>query len=184
MDLKTFINLVLAGITLGAIYMVMAMAMNLVYGVTKVFNYAQGSLYSWGGYLAWYLAAELGWNRALAISATMILMFLFGALFERGIVSSFRRRPGWGFTVIIVTLGCALLLDNLALVVFGPLSKTLPPLMEGSVGIGAFSVSKHNAIMFVVAIVILVSLNLFMGRTRIGMALKAVAQDDGFLYSH
>ncbi len=179
MSLETFVHLMLAGITLGAIYMVMAMGMNLVFGVTKIFNYAQGSFYTWGGYVAWYLSAgKLGLNRWVALPIAIMGMFLFGMVFEKVIVSSLRRRPGWGFTVIIVTLGSALLLDNLTLIAFGPLSKTLPPLMEGSVSFGAFSVSRHNIILLMLAICILVALNLFMGRTRLGMALRAVAQDE------
>jgi branched-chain amino acid transport system permease protein len=89
-----------------------------------------------------------------------------------------RRFPGWDFTVIIVTLGCALVLDNLILVTFGPLSKSTSHLAEGTFTFGEFAIAKHDVIMFAVAIVILGLLGLFLSKTRIGMALRAVSQDN------
>jgi len=179
MNFETFINLLLAGITLGTIYLLMAMGLNVVFGVTKIFNYAQGSFFCWGGYIAWYLAAgPLNLNYAIVIAITLVAMFLYGVLFEKVVISPLRRVPGWDFTALIVTMGCALLLDNLILVVFGPLSKGLPFLMEGAFNFGDFAVSKHNIIIFLVATGTLGILALFFGKTRTGMALRAVAQDE------
>ncbi len=179
MDFKTFINLLLAGITLGTVYLLMAMALTLVYGVTKVFNYAQGSFFTWGGYLAWTLSIGIfGWNYYLVIPITLVVMFFFGIVFEKAIVLPLRRLPGWDFTVIIVTLGCALALDNLILVAFGPLSKTIPNLVDGSFHIGEIGVAKHDVLMLIICIAIFIILQLFLSKTWIGMALRAVSQDN------
>lgn len=178
MDVETVVNLLLAGITLGSVYLLMAMGLTLVYGVTRVFNYAQGSFFCWGGYLAWYLSVgHLNWNFRIVIPITILVMFLVGMLFEKAIVLPLRRFPGWDFTVIIVTLGCALVLDNLILVVFGPLSKSTPHLMKGTFVLGEFAIAKHDVIMFLVAAGMLGLLWLFLGKTRIGMAMRAVSQD-------
>jgi branched-chain amino acid transport system permease protein len=178
MTVETLVNLLIAGITLGAVYLLMAMGLTLVYGVTKVFNYAQGSFFSWGGYLAWVLAVGFfEWQYGLVILVAVVGMFVFGMVFEKGIVLPLRHQPGWDFTVIIVTLGCALLLDNLILVAFGPLSKTIPHIAEGTFRFGRFAVSKHDVIMLLVAASMLIVLTLFLNRTRLGMALKAVSQD-------
>jgi len=179
MNFETFINLLLAGITLGAVYLLMAMGLTLVYGVTKVFNYAQGSFFTWGGYFAWYLSSGyLNWNYYLVIPLTLIIMFIFGMVFEKVIVLPLRRLPGWDFTVIIVTLGCSLALDNLILVVFGPLSKTIPLLLEGTFKFGNFAVAKHDIVMLLVGVGVFVILQLFLSKTWIGMALRAVSQDN------
>ncbi|OGN71790.1 MAG: hypothetical protein A2X25_02500 [Chloroflexi bacterium GWB2_49_20] len=179
MDLDTFINLLLAGITLGTVYLMMAMGLTLVYGVTKVFNYAQGSFFSWGGYLAWYLSVGvLGWNYYLVIPITLVVMFIAGMIFEKVIILPLRRFPGWDFTVIIVTLGCSLALDNLILVIFGPLSKTIPHLMEGTLKIGKFVVAQHDVLMLVIGILMFIILQLFLSKTWIGLALRAVSQDN------
>ncbi len=179
MNFGTFINLLLAGITLGAVYLLMAMGLTLVYGVTKVFNYAQGSFFTWGGFLAWYLSiGVLGWNYYLVIPITLVGMFIFGVVFEKFIVLPIRRLPGWEFTVIIVTLGSSLALDNLVLVAFGPLSKTLPNLLAGTFRFGNFAVARHDVIMLLVGILVFIALQLFLSKTWIGMALRAVSQDN------
>jgi branched-chain amino acid transport system permease protein len=179
MNLETFINLLLSGVTLGAVYLLMAMGLTLVYGVTKVFNYAQGSFFTWGGYIAWVLSVGmLNWNYYLVIPITLVVMFLFGVAFEKAIVLPLRRHPGWDFTVIIVTLGCCLALDNLILVAFGPLSKTIPHLVEGTLKIGNFAIARHDLVMLLVGIFVFVALQLFLSKTWIGMALRAVSQDN------
>lgn len=177
MNVETFFNLLLAGVTLGAVYVLMAIGLTIVYGVTKVFNYAQGSFFCWGGYFAWYLIERFQWNYLISILVTIVISFFFGILFENIIVLPLRRFPNWEFTVIIVTLGCALLLDNLILVLFGPLSKTLPFLMEGVITFGNFTISIHNILMILIAMAILVTLDLFLKKTRTGMAMRAVSQD-------
>jgi branched-chain amino acid transport system permease protein len=179
MTTDTFINLLLAGITLGAVYLLMAMGLTLVYGVTKVFNYAQGSFFTWGGYLAWYLSVgSLHWNYYLVIPITIFIMFIFGVVFQNLIILPLRKQPGWDFTVIIVTLGCALILDNLALVTFGPLSKTIPHLLQGNITFGEFAIAQHDLIMLAVSLVVLGVLAVFLSKTWTGMGLRAVSQDN------
>ncbi len=179
MNYETFINLLLAGITLGAVYMLMAMGLTLVYGVTKVFNYAQGSFFTWGGFFAWFLSIGiLHLNYYAAIPITFVVMFLFGMLFEKGIILPLRRLPGWDFTVIIVTLGACLALDNLILVAFGPLSKTLPHLLEGTLTFGVFAIAWHDVLMLIIGAVVFIGLQLFLSKTWTGMALRAVSQDN------
>jgi len=179
MTSSTVVNLVLAGITLGAVYLLMAMGLTLVYGVTKVFNYAQGSFFTWGGYIAWCLSVGvLRWNYYLAIPITILVMFVMGMVFQNLIVLPLRSKPGWDFTVIIVTLGCALVLDNLALVAFGALSKTLPNLLEGNIRYGKFAFAKHDLVMLLTSLVVLAILQVFLSKTWTGMALRAVSQDN------
>jgi len=179
MGTETVINLLISGITLGAIYLLMAMGLTLVYGVTKVFNYAQGSFFTWGGYVAWYLSVgRLNVNYGLVIFITIVVMFFFGLIFEKIIVYPLRGQTGWDFTVIIVTLGCALLLDNLILVCFGPLSKSIPQIVEGAFHYGDYAVGKHDVITLLVAFGVLGGITLFLSKSRTGMALRAVSQDN------
>lgn len=171
-------NLLIVGITLGSIYVLMALGLTLVYGVTRVFNYAQGAFFTWGAYFAWLLSSGyLHLNYAMTIPLTLFIMFLFGLCFERIIIYPLRRLTDWGFTAVIVTLGCALLLDNLALVCFGGRHKTIPPLIEGSFNLGGTLVSKHNLLVLLAVIGIVIAFGLFISKTRQGMAMRAVAQD-------
>ncbi len=175
--MQTAINLLLAGITLGAIYALMAVGLTLVYGITRVFNYAQGSFFTWGGYIAWFLLNRWDINYLAVVLVTLMMMFALGVGFERLIVRPVRRQPEWDLVVIIVTLGCALFMDSLALGVFGPLSKRLPTLLEGTIQFGAFAMGKHDLLVLGAALVVLLGLEAFLGRTRQGMAMRAVSQD-------
>lgn len=170
--------LAITGVTLGTIYALMGLGLTLVYGVTKVFNYAQGAFFTWSAYFAWLLhTGYFELNYPLAIAITMILMFFFGMGFERVLIYPLRRSGDWGFTALIVTLGSALFLDNLALVVFGPRHKTLPYLMAGSFSVGGIMIPKHNVLMLIATMVIVVLLVLFLNKTREGMAMRAISQD-------
>jgi branched-chain amino acid transport system permease protein len=171
--------LLIVGITLGSIYVLMALGMTLVYGVTRVFNYSQGAFFTWGAYFAWLLSSGyFHFSFAIAIPLTLLIMFLFGLVFEKIVIYPLRRLPDWGFTAVIVTLGCALLLDNLALVCFGGRHKTLPSLLEGSFDLGGTLVTYHNLLILLTAIGIVIAFGLFLGKTRLGMAMRAVAQDE------
>ena len=171
-------NLLIVVVALGAVYAIMAMGLTLVYGVTKIFNYAQGSFYTWGAYFAWILSEGVfHLDYRLAFAITIGIMFLFGLGYERAIMYPLRRYADWGFIAIIVTLGSALLLDNLALVCFGPRAKTLPPLVEGSFNFGGFTIGRHDVVVLLVCMAIVIVLTLFLGRAREGMAMRGAAQD-------
>jgi branched-chain amino acid transport system permease protein len=103
---------------------------------------------------------------------------LFGMAFEKVVVFPLRRQQGWEFTVIIVTLGCALVLDSLLLVSFGPLSKSVPRIIEGSYKIGNFAMGKHDLLMLVIALAVVAGLSAFLSRTWTGLAMRAVSQDN------
>lgn len=175
---RELLGVLVGGVTLGSSYAVMAMGMSLVYGVSKVFNFAYGSFFIWGAYFAWLLLrASAGVSYPLAFIIVIAIMFLLGLAAERGIISPLRRRADWQATAMMITLGLALFLDNTALVVFGPLGKSLPPLLEGNINLGGMTMSAHEIGVLLFAISVMIVLGLFLTKTRTGMAMRAVAQD-------
>jgi branched-chain amino acid transport system permease protein len=178
MVFEQVINIFISGLRLSVIYCLMALGFTIVYGVGKVFNYAHGAFFTWGAYIAWFLSAGFfHLNHRLAFLLTIPIMFLFGMAFERTVIYPLRRRPGWTFTVFIVTLGAALFLDSLALVCFGPRFKKLPPLVEGTLRLGDFVISKHDALLVIIVVLIVIILGLFLSKIREGMVMRAVSQD-------
>lgn len=178
MNSEILVNLLISGVRVSVLYSLMALGLTLVFGVGKVFNYAHGAFFTWGAYIAWALHngfPDLAYPIVFAI--TIPIMFVFGAAFDGFVITPLRRKPGWKFTVFIVTLGSALFLDSLALIVFGPRYKTLPPLMEGDLHFAGFVVSNHDVLSLLIAVSILIGLGLFLGRTMQGKSLRAVAQD-------
>jgi len=171
-------EVLISGIALGSIYAIMSVGMTLVYGVSRVFNFAYGSFYIWGAYLAWLLfSASPGMSYPAVFAIVIPVMFLFGLGVERVVCAPLRRKADWQALTMMSTLGLALFLDNAALIAFGPHKKSLPPLLEGSTNIAGFVVSTHEMVTLAIAVSIMVGIALFLGRTRLGMKMRAVAQD-------
>lgn len=171
-----FIDVLISGVINGSVYAVMAIGMALVYGVTRLFNFAYGSFYSLGGYLAWYFFTfKLGYPVVLLL--VIPALFFAGMLTEIAIIRRLRARPDWEMAAMMVTLALAIFMDNLYLALFGPFVKSLPPLFQGTFAVGGFVVSKQSIVIFAVAIGIMVGFMTFLNRHRLGMAMEAVAQD-------
>lgn len=170
-------DLLIVGVTIGGMYAIMALGLSFVYGVTKIFNYAQGTFFTWAGYIAWTLLTFFDLNYAAVVIITVSVMFLFGLGYEKALLYPLRRFPNWEINVIIVTLGSALLLDNLAFALFHVAPKRLPPLVEGNFTLYGFLISRHDVVILVAALAIVGLLVLFLGKVREGMAMRALAQD-------
>lgn len=174
--LRDLIEIFISGITNGSVYAIMAAGMTLVYGVTRVFNFAYGSFFTWGGYFAWFFFS-LKFNYLLVFASTITTMFLVGLSTEKFVIRPLREKKNSGILCVMVTLGLALFLDNLCLVIFGPFVKSIPLLFKEYVKIQGFVVSIQDIAMFIIAISIMIILILFLGKSRQGMAMRAVAQD-------
>jgi branched-chain amino acid transport system permease protein len=174
--LRDLIEVFISGIINGSVYAIMAVGMALVYGVTRVFNFAYGSFFSLGGYFAW-LFFSLKFNYLLVFASIIPAMFLVGLLTEKSVICPLRGKKNWEMLSVMVTLGLALFLDNLYLVIFGPFVKAIPNLFNGNVEIQGLVVAIQDIAIFTIAISFMVTFMLFLGRSRQGMAIRAVAQD-------
>ncbi len=171
-------RILIAALAMGGVYALMALGLTLVYGVTRVLNFAQGSFFLWGGYFAWVLhEGYFHLDYGLAFAITIGIMFMFGLLYERAVIRPLRRFADWGWTAIIVTLASALFFDNLALAIFGSRGKTLPYIVEGVFRFGSFSIPKHYVAVLLFVITMVILLTLFLSKARAGMAMRGVSQD-------
>ena len=173
-----YVEVLISGIAQGAVYCVFAMGLSLVYGTARVLNFAHGSFFMVGAYIAWVLSAgyfEL--NYALMLTILIPVLFLMGVALERAVIRPLRWGRNWKMTTMMVTLGLAFMIDNLNLIVFGPESKLLAPFFEGSVEVSGLAFSYQTFLVFFAAVIIVVCLELFLHRTRMGNAMRAVSQD-------
>ena len=176
--MREFTEVLITGVTIGIVYFLVAVGFTLCYGVGRVLNYSYGSFFTWGAYLAWVLAvgyAKL--NYFLVFIIVLPIMFFLGVGVDQLLIRPLRKRPEFDFSVILVTLGLAVFLDNLVLVIFGARTKSLPEFLSGTVKIAGFTISWQLIGMFVFALVVAVVLFIFMAKTRTGMSMRAVAQD-------
>ncbi len=168
----------ISGATIGSVYFIIAVGFSLIYGVSRVLVYSYGSFFTWGAYFAWIFAVGvLKLNYFLVFLFVIPLMALMGLLLEKIVIKPLRSRPAFDWNVLLATLGVALVLDNLALVVFGARTKSLPLMIDGTVALGGLVLSRQQIFMFLFSIILAVVLSLVLSKTRIGMAMRAVAQD-------
>jgi branched-chain amino acid transport system permease protein len=172
------VELLMSGITLGAIYALLAAGLTLVYGVTRIFNWAYGSTFTWAGLFLWLCLERLALPWAVAVPLLVMAAFAFGYVFEIAVIRPLRRKSEWQTTTMLATLGVAMVMDNLAVWALGSQRKTLPQIMEGStVSIGGLNVSYHDIAIIVVGILSILLLDLFLRQSWSGLRMRAIAQD-------
>jgi branched-chain amino acid transport system permease protein len=173
------IDVIISGLTNGSVYALMAVGLTLVYGVTKAFNFAYGSFFNLGGYLAWLLIPVVGvvGGYVSIFIAVIPIMFVVGYGLEKSLVAPLRKRPEWEMKVMMMTLGLALFMDNLYAVVFGGRVKSLPPILEGTLEIGELIFSYQDIMIFFLSIGGILLFGWVLNNTRVGMAVQAVAQN-------
>lgn len=173
-------DVIISGLSTGSVYALMAVGMTLVYGVTKAFNFAYGDFFNMGGYFAWILIFGLGLQFGgylMIMIIVMPLMFAVGYGLEKLMVAPLRKRDDWENKVMMLTLGLALFLSNLYMVVFGVRMKSLPPILEGTLEVGQLVFSYQDVMIFVMSLGGIFLFGWMLNNTRTGMAVKAVAQN-------
>jgi branched-chain amino acid transport system permease protein len=173
-----FLLLTVNGLVIGLIYALMAAGLTLVFSVLKVVNFGHGSFYMLGGYAAYYAIGLLGVPPLVGVFLAMVALFLFGVAIEWLILQPMYtgKVERKGEYAIIVTFGLTILLTNLALVVFGPFSKSPPAFLAGTFIAGPLILPYDRLIAAAVAVVLLAGLAWFLGYTSLGQALDAVSQ--------
>ncbi|KIC08543.1 hypothetical protein RA19_18940 [Leisingera sp. ANG-M1] len=172
------VEILLSGITQGAVYCVVAVGLSLVYGASRILNFAHGSLYSLGGFLAWFLVVgHFNLPLWLAVLVAIPILAAAGIGIERLIIRPLRGSANWKINTIMVTLGLAFIVENGLQLVFGPGTKTIPPFTEGVLEIGGITLSWYRIWIFAISLGLVAALEYFLSATRYGQAVRAVSQD-------
>lgn len=176
--MQQFVEVFVGGISQASVYCIMAFGLSLVYGTSRILNFAHGSLYTTGAYIAWLLTAgAVGLPLLLAVPVLILVLFVLGAGLERALVRPLRNTRDWKTNTMMATLGLAFVLDNGNLLLFGPVAKTMPAFTDGTVTIFGAVLSVYRLSVIAIALAILVGLELFLQNTRFGQAVRAVSQD-------
>ncbi|HEY7944415.1 MAG TPA: branched-chain amino acid ABC transporter permease, partial [Casimicrobiaceae bacterium] len=164
------------GILLGGLYALMALGLALVWGVLNIVNLAHGALIMLGGYLCYYLYAELGIDPFAALPLAMLTLFAFGYALQRGLLNLVIRAPM--FNTLLITFGIDVVLSYLAQIAFSADYRTINPGYAGSnfAFFGA-TVPIVRVLAFAVALGLTIALWLFLSRARLGRAIRATAQN-------
>ena len=172
----------LAGLAGASALFLVASGLSLIFGVTRIVNFAHGSLYMLGAYVAFTLqgplTAALGpvgfW---LGVVGAAVAVGLIGGVLEIGLLRRIYRAPE--MLQLLATFGVVLVLQDLVLSIWGPedLLGARPPGLDGAVEIGGNLIPTYDLFLLVVGPAVLAGLWLLMHRTRWGLLVRAAAED-------
>ena len=169
-------QLILSGLLIGSIYALMSMGLTLIFGVLRIVNFAHGEFLMIAMYGAWAMTRYLGLNPYIAVAAVVPAMFLFGGVIYRLIISPGLNKPH--LVVVFATMGLAILMQNVALMLFSADLFDVPPLLSGrSFIIGPFYAKAELLIGFAVAVACTIALRFMLQATFLGKAIRATVQD-------
>jgi branched-chain amino acid transport system permease protein len=202
--MSTFLQQLINGISLGAIYSLIALGYTMVYGVLKLINFAHGDVYMVGAFVGYYIANGLGARGAQAlgqgadgfiargligsgtmepslVTALVVMLLAMAICAALGvIIERFAYRPVRKYsrlTALITAIGVSLLLENGGQVVFGADPKFFPELFKkrNIDLVGGASINSADIIVLVIALGLMIGLQLVVFRTKTGRAMRAVS---------
>ena len=175
-ELSILFPSILNGLTTGAVYALIALGLTLIYGVLHIINFAHGSLLMLAVYAVFYLWRLIGIDPYAALPVVIAGAFGFGYVLYRLLIG--RYNHGRDENILLITLGLSIVIDNVALLFFGGDTQTIDVPYAGSfVEIGAAFLPLPKIISFGASLVICAALGLYMAKSDMGKAIRAVARE-------
>ena len=189
-DWNYFFAQLVAGLTIGSLYALLALGYTMVYGILKLLNFAHGDVYMMGAYAGYYVLTALGGSEpAVSMALLFTLMFavamifcgVLGVVIERFAYRPLRKAPR--IAPLISALGVSFFLQQTAVLIFGPIPKQYDTYslnggeLFNSVSIGNLRIQYAQLLVIVSAIVLMVALTLLVRRTTVGKAMRATSVD-------
>ena len=168
-----FIN----GLNIGSIYALIALGYTMVYGIAKLINFAHGDVIMVGAYIS-FISMKFGLPWWLAVIISIVVCAVLGVVMEK--VSYKPLRNASRISLLITAIGISYLLQNLFQLIFGANPQpyhafiTLPAL-----NLGGISIQANYYITFSVSVLLMILLTLFVNKTTMGKAMRAVSEDEG-----
>ena len=165
----------LAGVSVGGQYALIAVGYTMVYGILRLINFAHGDIFTAAGFFMVYLVAAM--PLAVSVPLVIILTMLLGFTVERVAYKPLRSAPR--MSIMISAIGASYLLQNLMWYVTGGLAKQYPvlPWLSETVNLGAACTKVVTLVTPVLTVALVIGLVMLIKRTKIGMAMRAVSRD-------
>jgi branched-chain amino acid transport system permease protein len=174
--LADFVQLVILGLLAGGVYVAVGVGFGLVWGVLNIVNLSHGALVIIGGYITWQLFTSFHLDPFLTLPVDAAALFVLGYALQRGVINRIIRAPLL-FTFLL-TFGVNLVIVNILLFVFGSDFRSVTPSYSGQgLELGSVVIPYVPLISLGVAILVSVALAFVLNRTRIGLAISAIAAD-------
>ena len=175
-DLTLFLQLVASGVAIGGIYALIALGFVLIYKSTDVLNMAQGEMLMVGAYVSFSLIVDYGIPFVPAFLLTLVFSVLLGRAVERVDLRPLIDQPV--ISVIMVTIGLSIFLRAVVIAVWGTQYQRYPsPIQDSIVNIGPIPIAEVYVWSLVVSLLLVAGLTLGFRFTRVGIAMRAVSDD-------
>ncbi len=174
--MSDFLQLLFNGSVMGCIYALIAVGFILIYNTVGIVNFSQGEFLMIGGFIGTYVITKWQVNVFVSFIIVALSLLIVGAIFTKITYAPLRNRSL--IAVIIGTVGVSIALQNLALVVFGPLPMTMPPFFGyNMIDVKGVKILPHYLFVIAFTIGLLYLQYLLFNKTSLGNKLRAVAQD-------
>nr|WP_255592464.1 branched-chain amino acid ABC transporter permease [Bordetella sp. BOR01] len=159
---------------IGLLYLLMAIGFTLVFGVMRIANFAHGEFYMLGAFFAFIGVTQWGLPYMLSVLIAFALTLVLGWALEIVVLKPFR---GDELNGLIATLGLGMIIQNVALMAFGPDPQSMPPAAQGVFTLGKIVMPFSRLYVVAFSAAVLVMLYVFLMHSKAGRALRAVVQD-------
>jgi branched-chain amino acid transport system permease protein len=176
--LSEFLQQLLNGLSLGAIYALIALGYTMVYGVLRFINFAHSDVFMVGAFIGYYIGRLVPegtlWGGLVVLLAAMVGCALLGMTIERLAYRPLRGSPT--LNVLITAIGVSLLLEYSGQVFFGAAPRTFPAVFPSrNFQFGSLVISTNQLAVIVIAVLLMLGLQFIVYRTKIGTAMRAVS---------
>jgi len=163
------------GLLTGILYVLVALGLTLIYGILHIVNFAHGEIYMLGAMAVFYFHVVGGLPLAPTLLAIVVLSLLFGLAIERGV---FRSLRGQWLQLVVASVGISLVIQSVGWIVFGIQEKTVPTYVPGIVQFLGVRLPRERLLAAGVAIVLVAGLYVLVYRTKVGLAMRAIEEDE------
>lgn len=175
-------QMLINGIMLGSTYALMALGLNLIFGIMGILNFAHGQMYMLGTFVVYYIYGVHGSSYILSLVLAVIILMIIGIFFERYLYRRVINYAKRGDVIMLLSMGTALLLENSGLLFFGEKTRGVPPLISVVYKISNVYLPAQRLLIFLISSIIIIIFLILMQYTKKGRALRALAQDKEATY--
>lgn len=175
--MDVLVQIIASGLTLGAMYAISTIGLALVYGSLNMLNMAHGALLALGGYICLYAMTALGLPALAGVAAAMLVCGGAGLLIYHLAARPMLASRNFETQIFIATIGIGAVLESMILRVFGPQPVAQPLKLSGALVIGNVHIPNQNILILGVAVFLMAAVAFLLNRTRMGLAIRATAQN-------
>ena len=174
--ISQILNQLMNGLQTGSIYALVALGYSMVYGIIMLLNFAHGDIIMVGAYVVWLAMTRFALHPIFAIILAILACTVLGMLIEKLAYAPLRNSPR--ISLLITAIGVSFLLENLAQLIFGAGSQTVPSIISNiQLSLGSVKIDFTSIVTVFVSIIAMIGLTFLVHKTKMGKAMRAVSED-------